>query len=199
MRVIAVAGISGVGKTQIVRRVAELLGDAPTLHFDDYAALSTFPSDLRAWLEAGADPNVFQTPAFARDLHALREGKPVSSPTGRVVEPGQVILIEEPFGRMRIEMAPLIDFAVLLDAPFDVLLARRLVRRFEEEREQIGDQLDHLMEVVRADLDHHLDLGWRLHIHAQRALAANADAVLDSTRPIDEVARALIQVALAGE
>jgi hypothetical protein len=30
-------------------------------------------------------------------------------------------------------------------------------------------------------------------------LAANANAVLDSTRPIDEVARALIQVALAGE
>ncbi len=183
-RVVAVSGLSGAGKTRVVRRAAELLGNASILYFDDYAHLSTFPQDLGAWLDAGADPNVFQTPDFARDVQALRIGQSVILPSGKVVTPAEVLLIEEPFGRMRTEMASLIDFAVFLDAPFDILLARRLVRRLEEEREEIGEGF---LDVLQADLHHHLGLGRRLHLAAHQTLSAESDLVIDSSRPLDEV------------
>lgn len=195
MRVIAASGLSGAGKTQVLRRAAALLGGAPVLHFDDYAPLSTYPPDLRAWLDAGADLEAFQTPRLAHDLRELRAGHAVTSPGGAVIAPAPVILVEEPIGRKRTEMAPLLDFVAFLDAPRDVLLARRLRRRLTEERAQFGDRL---LEVIGADLDHHLDLGQRLDAHGQRVLADGADVVLDSTRPIDEVARALLRAAGLG-
>lgn len=192
MRVIAASGLSGAGKTQVLRRAAELLGGAPVLHFDGYAAVSTFPMDMRAWLEGGADVEAYQMPQLARDLRALREWRTVTLPGGGVVQPGSVVLVEAPIGRELKEIAALIDFVAFLDAPFDVLLARRLLRRMEEEREQLGGRI---LDVLRADLRYHLDLGRRLHVHGQRVLAQAADIVIDSTRPLDDVARAMLHAA----
>ena len=192
VRVIAASGLSGAGKSQVLLRAAEMLGGAPVLHFDDYAAVSTFPRDMRAWLEAGADLEAYQTPHFARDLGRLREGLSVTIPSGGIIHPGSVVLVEEPIGRMRREMTSLLDFVAFLDAPLDVLLARRLRRRLKEEREQFGERI---LEVLHADLDHHLDLGRRLDAHGQRVLLEGADIVLDSTRPVDDLARALLHAA----
>ncbi|WP_437321789.1 hypothetical protein [Sorangium sp. So ce385] len=192
MRVIAAAGLSGAGKTQVLLRAAELLGGAPILHFDEYAAVSTLPMDMRAWLEAGGDIEAYQTPQFARDLRALRAWQSVTLPGGGVVQPGSVVLVEEPMGRARKEMTALIDFVAFLDAPFDVLLARRLLRRMEEEREQLSGRT---LDVLRADLRYHLELGRRLHVHGQHVVPQAADIVIDSTRPLDDVARALLHAA----
>src|SRR5262245_62134529 len=41
--VIVIGGTSGAGKSSLVRRTAELLGDAVTLHFDDYKSVSVYP------------------------------------------------------------------------------------------------------------------------------------------------------------
>ena len=76
--VIAVTGTSGAGKTTLVRAVARLLGDAPTLFFDDYEATPTYPQDWTAWWRAGGDPNAVKTPRLAADLRALPP--PGSSP-----------------------------------------------------------------------------------------------------------------------
>src|SRR5262245_10253707 len=133
--VVAISGMSGAGKTSVVRRTVELLGDAVALHFDDYISVSTYPPDLRVWMEEGADVEVWKTPQLADDIRSLRAGKAITLPGGAVVEPADVLVIEEPFGKMRKEMAGLIDLAVHIDVPQDILLARRLLRRLSEERE----------------------------------------------------------------
>ena len=53
--VVAVSGISGAGKTSVIRRASELLESAVGLYFDDYAAASTYPPDLKEWVERGAN------------------------------------------------------------------------------------------------------------------------------------------------
>jgi uridine kinase len=185
--VVAVSGISGSGKSSVIARTVELLGDAAVLQFDAYASVSTYPQNLKEWLEQGADVNAFQTPRLAEDVRRLRVGEAVSLPDHRVVAPAATLLLEEPFGRMRREMAPLIDFAAHLDVPADVLLARRLLRRLTEERE-LGEVL---YDRLTRDLEQHLAAGRELDRRGATEIAAAADVILDGTKSVEENAQVL--------
>jgi uridine kinase len=169
--VVAVSGISGAGKSSVIRRTAEILDSATALYFDDYAATSTYPPDLKEWVERGANVDEFQTPQLAADLRALREG------------PNVVVLVEEPFGKLRREMAGLIDLAIHLEVPGDVLLARRLMRRIEEQRGS-----DELVERLEHDMRHHLAVGRDLDALGSAEVGKAADVVVDATRSVDEIA-----------
>jgi len=94
------------------------------------------PEDLRhilyMWLDAGADLNEIKTPTLAVDLRKLSAGEAIRLPdTGRRIEPADFIILEEPFGRSRLELSSLIDFAVFIEAPPDIALARRTLREIE--------------------------------------------------------------------
>ncbi len=187
--VVAVSGMSGAGKTSVVRRAVELLGDAVSLHFDDYISVSTYPSDLNQWLMEGADVEVWRTPRLAEDIRALRAGNAVALPeSGTMVEPANVLVLEEPFGKMRREMAGLIDLAVHIDVPIDVMLARRLLRRLSEEREQFGERL---IEQLQQDLEHHISSGRLLQVRGAVVARDAADVILEGTMTVDELAGAV--------
>ena len=187
--VVAVSGMSGAGKTRVVRRAVEILGNAAALHFDDYISVSTYPPDLQQWLAEGADVDVWRTPRLSDDIRALRAGKAIVLPeSGVVVEPAEVLVLEEPFGKMRREMAGLIDLALHIDVPIDVMLARRLLRRLSEEREQYGESL---LDQLRSDLEHHVASGRLLQARGAVVARDAADVVLEGTLSIDELARAV--------
>lgn len=185
------SGISGAGKTSVVERTVELLGDAARLHFDDYLAVSTCPSDLKAWVAQGADLEAWKSPRLAADLSRLRSGKPIHLPAdGRLVEPAEVVLIEEPFGKLRPEMAQSIDLAVFLDVPAEVLLARRLLRRLGEERDAYGDGL---LDRLQRDLRQYLKTGREIDALGADMLRQAADLVLDGMQTVDELAGRLVE------
>lgn len=176
--VVALSGIAGAGKTSVIKRAIELLGNAASLYFDDYREVSTYPPDLRDWAERGADVDEWKTPQLAHDLRALREAGTVA-----------VIIVEEPFGKMRREMAELIDVAMHLDVPADVLLARRLLRRLGEERHQFGDQI---LDQLHRDLHDYLAIGRELVALGAVQVKDAADVVLDGTKSVDEIAETLV-------
>ena len=98
------------------------------LYFDDYEASSTYP-DITQWLAQGADPNQFQTPQLSADLRTLCAGQAITLPhNGEIAQPAHVIVLEEPFGRERAEVADLIDFVICIDLPLEIALARKLLR-----------------------------------------------------------------------
>jgi uridine kinase len=126
---IAIAGAAGAGKSTLVRTVAALLDNATTVFFDDYAASSTYPSDFRAWVDSGAHPEGWQTPGFATALTNLRTGRPVIHPDGVTsLTPTPFIVVEEPFGRERQEVAAFFDMVILVDLPLEIALARKLLQ-----------------------------------------------------------------------
>jgi uridine kinase len=173
--VVAMSGMSGAGKSSVIRRAAEILGDAAAVFFDDYRESSLYPPDLKEWVEHGANVDEWKTPVMAADLRKLREDGPA------------VILVEEPFGKMRREMAALIDLAIHIEVPADVLLARRLMRRIEEGRDAVE-----LIERLRRDMTDHLTIGRELDALGAAAAREAADLVVDGTKSVNEIAEEVV-------
>lgn len=118
-RVIALCGVSGAGKTSVIKRLAEAY-NSPALLFDDFVEPNTYPLDMKTWLHQGADVSQIKSPRFTKALSELKTqcGSPM-------------IFIEEPFGRERAEIAHLIDYVIMLDMPMEVCLSRVIQRHLK--------------------------------------------------------------------
>lgn len=118
-RVIALCGVSGAGKTSVIKRLAEAY-NSQALLFDDFVEPNTYPLDMKTWLHQGADVSQIKSPRFTKALSELKTqcGSPM-------------IFIEEPFGRERAEIAHLIDYVIMLDMPMEVCLSRVVKRHLK--------------------------------------------------------------------
>ena len=200
--VLAVSSAAGGGKTTLVTGAAELLG-ATTLFFDDYRDASTYPPDLTKWVADGADLNLWKTPKFAQDLAALKRGESIESAVGgATLSPTEFIVIEEPMGRGRDEMAKSIDFVALIDTPLDIAMARRFLRLADTNplahieqatKEQLRAHVEGLLGFVTGELRSYLDVSRAVYIAVQEQVAADCDLVLDGRLPADELAAQLVE------
>jgi uridine kinase len=193
--VVAVSGTSGAGKSTLMRHLAELQGGAALMHFDDYIELGTDAGDIRQWVAAGAPADAIQTPRLADDLAALRSNRAVHPPGRNApVAPAGLILLEEPFGRARSAIAPLIDLALHLELPPDIALARRSLRRA---RAYPGpDSPDPIAANWHAETLEDLVAQFQAYLGPQRQAyrlaeaqaKALADVILDGLQPLPDLA-----------
>ena len=200
--VVAVSSAPGGGKTTLVTGAAELLG-ATMLFFDDYRDASTYPPDLKQWVADGADLNLWKTPKFAEDLAALKRGERIESAVGvATMSPTEFVVIEEPMGRGRDEMAKSIDFVVLIDTPLDIAMARRFLRLADTNpladieqttKEQLRAHVEGLLGFITGELRSYLDASRAVYIAVQEQVAADCDLVLDGRLPADELAAQLVE------
>lgn len=199
--VIAISSVSGGGKTTLVRRTADLLKGV-ALFFDDYASVSEYPPDIRKWIERGADVNEWETPQFAQDLAALRKGTSIVSPIdGASILPSEFIVIEEPMGRERAEMAPFIDFVAVIDIPLEIALTRRLLRDLgpislenieKASKEQLAEGFIEVVTYLEDYLSGYLDAGRDLYIAVQERAKENCDLELNGCLSVDELAQQIV-------
>jgi uridine kinase len=181
--VICIAGTSGAGKTTLTRALSRRCDDASVVSFDDYAyaAPSVVPSDSFRWLAEGADPAAWHVPNLTADLLELRQGRSIHHPgTRHVITPTPIIVLEEPFGRSRPELAMVIDFVAVLDTPLDVALARRLLRDLRSDE---ASRLPSVSSRHSGLLEAYLDGIRDLYITVQRLALEQADIVLDGLSP----------------
>jgi hypothetical protein len=199
--VIAVSSVSGGGKTTLVKKAAELL-NAPWLLFDEYKSVSQYPPDIRKWLDDGADVDEWKTPGFAQDVAALKGGQSVTSPRdGRVVQPSEYVLIEEPWGRARAEMAPHVDFVAVIDTPLEIALCRGVMRDAghwlvedpeSAPKKQLVESQKGLWDYLRGYLGYYLYALREFYLDEYEQAAATCDLVLDGQLPADELAQQLV-------
>lgn len=149
--VIAVSGPSGAGKTTLVTHRVAAFAPAIKLSYDHYyRSVAAWECDSTEWVQQGCDPNRFiSIPRLLDNIQALRPGQTIISPRQEVVESAPVIVLAEPWGRQRAEIAPFIDFVVHIGISLDVSLARRLIRDAELGRNPIVFCQAYLVESIR--------------------------------------------------
>ncbi len=139
--------------------------------------------------------NLWKTPQFAEDLAALKRGESIESAVGdAAISPTEFIVIEEPMGRGRDEMAKSIDFVALIDTPLDIALARNLLR--VDGTNTSANMRQGTKELVIASsrefVRDYLDVSRSVYIAVQEQVAADCDLVLDGRLPPDELADQLV-------
>ncbi len=143
MKIIAVSGISGGGKTTLVQALRQELHDAVVIEFDSYDDM--LHKDFFDWADRGADYDEWDLAPMISDLKTA------------IVQDPDYIILDYPFGYGNREMAQYIDFTVYVDTPLDVAMARRLLRDYLErdpQRRDLGDLSKHMMGCLKAYLTH---------------------------------------------
>ncbi len=120
-KIIALSGASGCGKTTIIKALVNQF-ECPFLLFDDHTNETTYPKDMKLWYQNGADVSEIKTPKFIDAVEQLT----MTSKTS-------FIFIEEPFGKQRSSISPLIDHVILLDTPLEICLSRVIKRHLNKE------------------------------------------------------------------
>jgi uridine kinase len=156
-KVVAISGVSGAGKTTIVKQLANEF-NCPFLLFDDHTDKDTYPQNMKDWLKCGANVCLIKTPKFVSSLKRL-----ISKNTSRF------IFIEEPFGKERDSMSSLIDYAVLLDQPLELCL-NRIIKRH-------GNHPDAL-DSISSYLDKYEDHFREIYISAANQVRNNSDLIV---------------------
>ncbi len=159
-KVIGICGGSGSGKTTIVRRIQELVGDLAIIPQDSYYRSADNVSNRNITGFNFDHPSAFDTELIVEHLASLREGKAVDVPqydfvhhrrkaeTTRV-EPGKLVLFEGILIYADPRLLGLIDLKLYVDTPDDIRFIRRLQRDVEERGRTVDSVVTQYLEVVR--------------------------------------------------
>ncbi|SHF19781.1 Uridine kinase [Atopostipes suicloacalis DSM 15692] len=158
--IIAIAGVSGSGKTTITKILVQKLPNAKALYFDDYDFDG--PENIIRWVENGSDYNLWDLSPLLKDLEAL------------CIQQLNYIVLDFPFAYKHLKMSDLIDLAVFIDTPLDVALARRMIRDFQ----------DCSTKDILSDMENYILQGRKGYIEMLDTIKPNSDVMIDGTQSI---------------
>jgi uridine kinase len=160
--VIGVAGGTGSGKTTVVKRIMDALGetDVTVLAHDRY--YRDHP-DLRLEERGGLNydhPNSLDTDLLVNHVRALREGRTadlpvydftrhVRMPHTQPVHPGSAIIVEGILIFADSALRSLMDVKVFVDTDSDIRFIRRLQRDIAERGRTVPSVIDQYMSTVK--------------------------------------------------
>ncbi len=149
-KIIGIAGISGAGKTTLVKAVGKAL-NATCVYWDDYDEISTGPKDYVSWYETSRDYSAWHYPSLENVLSHLKEDKIITCPaTHKELMPTPVVLFDAPLGYKHSATGKYIDALISLDVPLDIALGRRILRDFTSNKSTKED----IVEDIRCYLTH---------------------------------------------
>ncbi len=133
-RFVAIDGPGGAGKSTFTLRLARSLGDPPVVEMDDFLSWD----DLTGWWPRLEQEVLRPLMGGERATYQQRDWKhdPRGSLLGnwRTVRPGPLVILDGVTSSRR-DAADLLTFAVWIDAPYEVRLARGVERDGESMRE----------------------------------------------------------------
>lgn len=174
LKIIAISGASGSGKSALIADLALML-NCQHLHFDDFIDPDSFPVSMQSWLEQGADPAVIRTPRLVDALQLAIADAALCPST-------PCLLLEEPFGRQRPEIAVFIDAVVLLQLPLAVCLSRVIQRNLAQNSASAAAAQ------IQNYLQRYDDYLYQAYLITVSQVAANCDLAITDLSPATTIA-----------
>lgn len=139
--VVAIAGVSGAGKTTIAKYLNESLLNSKILYFDDYDFDG--PDSIIDWVDKGANYDEWNLTPLIRD-----------------------------------KTSKMIDFAVFIDTPLDIAMARRVIRDFENSSN----------ENIVLEMKNYISQGRRGYLEMLKTIKPNSNITVDGTLSVVKIA-----------
>jgi uridine kinase len=166
--VIAVAAVSGGGKTTIATGLKTKLDHSEILSFDTYDFDG--PDDMIEWIENGCIPDEWDLTPLIQDIKKLLD------------EPLDYIILDFPFAYLHNETRDFIDYAVFIDTPLDIALARRIIRDYQNRSSK----------EILVDLENYMLRGKSGYISMLHSVKPNSDLIVDGTLSKSEIVNSII-------
>src|SRR5512138_1274154 len=160
--VIGVAGGSGSGKTTVVRRIVDSIGDdqVTILEHDRYYRDR---NDLRLEERAALNydhPDSLETDLLVRHLHELRAGGPIEAPmydftrharvpATETIRPSRALIVEGILIYTDAALRALMDIKVFVDTDDDTRFIRRLQRDIDARGRTVQSVIDQYLGTVK--------------------------------------------------
>jgi len=159
-RIIGISGGSGSGKTTIVRKISEIIGDFTFIPQDNYYRSAEYVSNTNINAFNFDHPSAFDTDLMCEHLGLLREGVPIDMPQYDFVHhrrkehpvrvtPGKVVILEGIMIFFDHRIRDLIDLKIFVDTPDDIRFIRRMSRDIHERGRTVQSVIDQYLETVR--------------------------------------------------
>ena len=159
-RIIGITGGSGSGKTTIVRKISEIVGDFTFVPQDNYYRSAEYVSNTNITAFNFDHPTAFDTDLLVEQIGMLRRGDPVEMPQYDFVhhrrreetvhvKPGKLVILEGILLFFEPRLRDLIDLKIYVDTPDDIRFIRRLNRDIEERGRTVQSVIDQYLGTVR--------------------------------------------------
>lgn len=160
VKIIGISGGSGSGKTTIVRKISELVGDFVFLPQDNYYKSAEYISNANITAFNFDHPDAFDNELIISHLSALRRGESIDVPKYDFVHhrrteetthiaPCKLVIFEGIMVFTNKAVRDLIDLKIYVDTPDDIRFIRRLIRDIKERGRTLDSVVEQYLDVVR--------------------------------------------------
>lgn len=159
--VIGIAGGTGSGKTTLVNKLREVVGNEVVTLTHDFYYKANADKSLEERSKMNYDhPNAFDTDMMVEHVKILRDWKPVDHPVYDfvnhtradetvTVEPKKVIIVEGILIFEHKELRELLDMKIFVDTDADVRIIRRLVRDVKDRGRSMDSVIEQYLNTVK--------------------------------------------------
>ncbi len=172
MKTIAIAAVTAGGKTTIVNEIKKRLPKVKTLHFDDYE-FDGEVDDFYSWTKQGADYSVWNLWLLKQDILAVRESGEYD-----------YLILDYPFAYCHKEISEYIDYAIFIDTPLDIAMARRVLR----------DMQNATGEEIRNEMEMYIKYARVAYVQMLKDILPSSDYVIDGTKELEEMVEEVIEI-----
>ncbi len=160
--VIGVAGGTGAGKTTVVTKIVDSLGDDAVsfiehdFYYKDHPELSLEDREALNY----DHPDALETSLLVRHLEQIKEGRPIKAPKydfalharekeTQLIEPRRVVILEGILILVEKALRDLIDIKIFVDTDADLRFIRRLRRDLAERGRTMESVIEQYQRTVR--------------------------------------------------